>query len=275
MVSERCKISALSEHLAGTAPHRVAWLVIEESGAWPRDALADSPMWELPSIATHAAQYNIGALLMRRDRIRRDDRQVFLANRHELRMYRVPNLTEILDWDWGAIADGRLPSGGASHPSLTLVCVHGTRDQCCAIEGRAVLRDFADAPDIAECSHIGGHRFAPVVLHLPSGYLYGRVNAQDVQQILAGEVVPTVLRGCTYDPAAMQVAEQWLRTNQHLSSPTLFTPGDLEVQGDRATATLSTETQTWEVHLRSVETAPRAESCGSTPSVAQSWVVVG
>ncbi|MBV9923283.1 MAG: hypothetical protein JOY78_20875 [Pseudonocardia sp.] len=62
----------------------------------------------------------------------------------------------------------RLPGRPVDDP-LLLVCTHGRRDRCCALDGRALVRALVEAgePDVWECSHLSGHRFAPTALVLP------------------------------------------------------------------------------------------------------------
>lgn len=53
-----------------------------------------------------------------------------------------------------------------------LVCTHGTRDRCCGSFGTALAQRAAAAglpARVWPSSHLGGHRFAPTALHLPSG----------------------------------------------------------------------------------------------------------
>ncbi len=65
---------------------------------------------------------------------------------------------------------------------LYLVCTHGARDRCCAKWGMPVFKRLcalagdSGAGRVWQASHLGGHRFAPVVLTLPDGYVYGRVG---------------------------------------------------------------------------------------------------
>jgi hypothetical protein len=275
VVADRCRQLASTEQLAGTAPHRVAWLIIEEPDAWPRNALLDSSIDGLPEIAALASSANVGVLLMRHDRRRRPERRVYLANRDGLRTGSIRHLSEVRAWDWNRLALGEIPMFGKSQASLTLVCVHGTRDQCCAIDGRALIRAFAEDSSIVECSHIGGHRFAPVVLHLPSGYLYGRVSAKDMARIIAGEVVSSVLRGCTYDPPPLQVAEQWIRQQTGFTGPDSISPEDCTVGEEHATVSLRVDSREHVVTLRRTTTQPRPESFGAAPAIATSWTVIG
>jgi hypothetical protein len=90
------------------------------------------------------------------------------------------------------------------------VCAHGTRDMCCAIEGRPVATALAwQAPGRAwECSHVGGDRFAANVLVLPTGQLYGRITdpAALASATEAGQVLVDRLRGQVGLPPAAQAA---------------------------------------------------------------------
>jgi hypothetical protein len=274
VVAERCRQLAGAEPLAGSAPHRVAWLIIEEPGAWPRDALFESSVNELPEIASVAREANVGVLLMRHDRRTRPVRRVYLANRDELRSGHIHQLSEVLAWDWQRLADGQLPDFGEPQASLTLVCVQGTRDQCCAIDGRALLRAFANDPTVVECSHIGGHRFAPVVLHLPSGYLYGRASTHDVTRIIDGEVIPAIFRGCTYDASPIQVAEQWIRHQDSFTPQSTVSAGSCVIGDTQATVSLVIDSTEIAIHLRRTAVEPRPESCGAAPAAGETWTVI-
>ena len=84
------------------------------------------------------------------------------------------------------------------------MCTHSRRDQCCAQHGRALLTGLLDQNSplrdrIWECSHIGGHRFAPVTLSLPCGIVHGRMNIPEGVAMLAllgqGKVLPDRMRG--------------------------------------------------------------------------------
>ena len=117
--------------------------------------------------------------------------------------YREP--AELLDLDPDDLA-GRT---GGSRP-VYLVCAHGTRDMCCAIEGRPIAAALArECPGrVWECSHLGGDRFAANVLVLPTGQLYGRVTdpAELATATEAGRILPDRLRGQVGLPAAAQAA---------------------------------------------------------------------
>jgi hypothetical protein len=93
-------------------------------------------------------------------------------------------------------------SPGVPDPDpLYLVCTHGRHDPCCGQRGHAVAAALAALrPDrVWQSSHLGGCRFAPTVLVLPLGLMYGRVDADDAEEFIAaaeaGEVVGAHLRG--------------------------------------------------------------------------------
>jgi len=95
---------------------------------------------------------------------------------------------------------------------LYLVCAHGKHDPCCAQRGRPVITALeALRPGrVWQASHLGGCRFAPTLLALPLGLMYGRVHASAVEQLVAatekGEVDERWLRGRIGIPPAAQVA---------------------------------------------------------------------
>lgn len=87
------------------------------------------------------------------------------------------------------------PLGGR----LVLACTDGQHDRCCAEHGSAFHRALAahvhsvGAPlEIAESSHLGGHRFAATCLVLPEGHMYGRLRPGDAPQIAAAAAAGSV-----------------------------------------------------------------------------------
>lgn len=100
---------------------------------------------------------------------------------------------------------------------LHLVCTHGKHDTCCAVRGRPVAAALAAASPgrTWECSHIGGCRFAPVLVLLPHGYALGNVPAAEAveagKDYRAGRLAAHRVRGrCSLPPAA-QAAQHHAR----------------------------------------------------------------
>jgi len=96
---------------------------------------------------------------------------------------------------------------------LYFVCTNGQRDLCCARYGLPVYKCLRDlvGDRVWQTTHLGGHRFAPNVLALPQGVLYGRVNPNDVgqfvEQVDAGYLSRPHVRGRSTFPPEAQVAE--------------------------------------------------------------------
>jgi (2Fe-2S) ferredoxin len=93
-------------------------------------------------------------------------------------------------------------SSGAPDPEpLFLVCTHGKHDPCCGQRGRPLVVALeAERPGrVWQVSHVGGCRFAPSVLVVPQGLVYGRVPPSHAAGLVAatarGEVVLEHLRG--------------------------------------------------------------------------------
>lgn len=122
---------------------------------------------------------------------------------------------------------------------LYLVCTHGRHDPCCASRGRPLIVNLAAAQPgrVWQSSHLGGCRFAPTVLVLPLGLMYGRVPPSAAAQLMvatqAGEVLPEFLRGRIGIPPAAQAALGF--AHEHLG---LQRVDDLEVVRTAAGAVL-------------------------------------
>ena len=93
-------------------------------------------------------------------------------------------------------------STGTADPSpLYLVCTHGKHDPCCAARGRPLTAALAALrPETTwQVSHLGGCRFAPSVLVLPLGLMYGRVPPSAAPELVdaadSGRVLSPLLRG--------------------------------------------------------------------------------
>ena len=302
-----CSELARDEEMAGTAPAATAWLILEQPGPWGPDALNESGLEpELGAfLATLTPEYGIRVALARHvDRPEREDdgrRNVWLArvtsSDMQLRHTVMTDTTELLELDYAAMAIGYLPEIGEieSHP-LLLVCTHGRRDACCAVHGRSLLTALLEGADdvqrnhIWECSHIGGHRFAPSTLTLPSGAVHGRVGPDEardfLQRTMVDEVLPSRFRGRTCYPAPFQVAGAYVRRVMDVDAAT-----ELDVQRVVAgkavpahpTAAIfetvaraevkAQDGRVWRLLVEQHE-VDRIESCGAEPTVGTTWQVV-
>lgn len=211
---------AVGEPLAGSAPVAASWIVIEEPGPWGRDALRDSSVppqladW-LEQLAATVGTRPITARHAQRRRVGDQPRNVWIASSDptapggpQLRHAMVDRLTDIMQWDLQGLAEGRLPEIGTVVSAPTeFICTHSGRDACCALLGRARARQ---RPRSWECSHLGGHRFAATSVVLPFGAVFGRLGPTD-------ELDTAHLRGASYLPSALQVAEIAVRRDRAMS----------------------------------------------------------
>lgn len=224
---ERCAEVSVrrGEPLQATASRVRRWMVIEQPGAWGRDALSESRLD--PDVARtlneHGKRHRTRIILARRPGWRGDveTRQVFLASTHPSGGW-IERLEladdELCDVDLGALRSERPPGLGRPGPNpLLLVCTNGRHDPCCADLGRPVARALAAAgvPDVWECSHIGGDRFAANVVALPTGVYLGRVPPDAapamMRELADGHVDLEHYRGRSCYPTLVQAAEVAVR----------------------------------------------------------------
>ncbi len=99
---------------------------------------------------------------------------------------------------------------------LVLVCTHGIRDRCCAMFGGQLVRALhgaarASEVEVREATHLGGDRFAPTVLVLPSGRMYGHLEPSDadalVDAALGAPALASRFRGSLFRPPVEQLVE--------------------------------------------------------------------
>lgn len=127
------------------------------------------------------------------------------------------------------------------------------------------LAEALSGPNVFACSHLGGHRFAPTALVLPTGYLYGHLDPRSATAVLAGaaagEVEVDHCRGrSTWSPTG-QVAELAVRAATGLRSPdALVVPDDT---GDTVRLG-ATSGDRWAVDVERVDAdRTRPASCGA------------
>lgn len=269
--SVACSLSSrlAGEPVAGTGPEAHGWLVIEHPGPWGRDALADSSLppavvdWCRELQREHGVRTLLARHPTRRHLSDRDPRNVWFAVCTEastvLRHRLVDTLVDLPEQDLSNF-------GAPITDPLELICTHSKRDACCALYGR---QRILARPWAWECSHLGGHRFAATSLVLPSGVLFGRLQASDRPDLTTDK-----MRGACYLSPVQQVADIAVRHAAHLDP---FVPlQQLSVDQNPTTAMvrLSDGTpRTWTVACELV-TFSRASSCAKPAEPAPAWVAV-
>lgn len=104
------------------------------------------------------------------------------------------------------------PPSGQPEP-LYLVCTHGSRDPCCGVKGVPIYRTLLEQSQrkTLQVSHLGGHRFAPVILVMPEWKFYGHLTPDNIlgldQALQAGSPFLEGYRGSGRLSKAIQVVE--------------------------------------------------------------------
>lgn len=276
MSDETCSAlsAAAGEPLAGTAGRADAFLLLEVRGTWEREALDGLPNGPAAAIrawldATPCSK----ALLIRRPDRRGAEIAAFVVRAvtdpPTIRRFRLAGYDDLLAAD---LDSGGEPVGGP----LALVCGHGRRDACCARLGRPlydVLREELGPESLWLSSHLGGHRFAPNLLWLPDGLLFGRVEPAEasalVRDLRGDRLSLQCLRGRTTFPPEAQAVEIAVRARSGLTGLR-----DIElVSAENGGVRLATPTGEVEARV-DVESGPALPaSCGAIPEPAERYVV--
>ncbi|MEU8536524.1 sucrase ferredoxin [Streptomyces parvulus] len=279
----------LDEPVSGTAPVARSWLLLEQPGPWGAKALTSSHLDPALGRALEAAAKGTG---VRVALIRRPGRHVDRGTPVERRVYAAHTVPgnvwvrgatirdprRLLDLDLAALGRGDHRGfdstlGGGPHlgDPLALVCTNGKRDRCCALLGRPLAAELAasGAAGVWEVTHLGGHRFSPTVLVLPHGYVYGRVQAHDVKEILhcarEGRIVVGGCRGNSAWDRPGQAAELAVRSALGEDAAGALSVVRTDGSAPRWEVTLAhTDGRHWRVTVaQGASSPPRPESCGA------------
>jgi len=291
----------------GTAPTAMFWVALEQNGPWGAQAATQSHLD--PNLGKTLDRMCSGAggrfILIRRPGTHPDPPQVRtqrvylaggLAGRPWLleadlddpaRLARLQVAT-LSSTDIDAVRD-TLPGFNPSPAPVLMICANSKRDVCCAVRGRPVaLESSSRRPgQVWECSHTGGHRFAPTGVLLPLGQTFGRLCGTSAVAALdaatRGEV-PTQLLGATYDrgrshlSAAGQAAESIVR--QQIQEPNLLAlcttvaPRAHEENAWQCRVS-HIDGRRWDVvAVRGSRGDDLPESCGKAPVPTWQWSVV-
>lgn len=282
---------ALDEPLAGTSAVARTWLAVEQPGPWGRDALSASHLdaGVAKELAALSAGTGVRIVLIRRpgshpDRHRPVPRTVYLAHTAPgatwLEHTTVSDPKELLDLDFARAGTGRGGLLGTRVPArLLLVCTNGRRDVCCALRGRPIAAELAatHGEQVWECTHIGGHRFAPTAVLLPAGYSYGRLTVEVAARLLADGPGVANNRGRSTWPAPGQVADLAVRQTIDEPDPDVVTVTGMDVQpaGGWLVTVTHVDGRAWRVTVaeRTV-TDSRPASCDAAPKPAVAFEAV-
>ena len=301
----------LDEPLIGTAPRARAWLVIEQSGPYGFSALTESHLPEqVRGVLGAVPKDSRTTVLLARSVGHHADEHIPETHRRfwfahvspggvrmrsgilDLMDLLRPDLIEML----AAASQGQLPPWGTrSTEPLLLLCTNAKRDLCCAVESRPLADSLAGDPAYAdrvlEVSHLGGHRFAPTALLLPTGHVFGRLDGASARDVLDAAATGDLgaidhHRGRSSLSRPAQAAEHAVRRANgvrdldSLDALRRFgkqvAPAPLDWSGEDGIADVEVrhrDGRAWQVLVhRSTLEPPRAESCGKRAVDGEAWI---
>ena len=200
--------------MLGTAPRADAWLMLEFNGLWERKALETNALlpavqnWLDRAVASLSTEYEHVRPQFIKQRRSEDGCITFMfCAEGELRRKDVASYDELVEWQFNPQEMSTVEA-----PQY-FVCTNGRRDRCCSKLGLPCYRALRTLVGrrVWETTHTGGHRFAPNVVSLPQGVVYGRVLPEELVEFVAtvdgGDLSISHLRGRSAYPPAAQVAE--------------------------------------------------------------------
>lgn len=180
-----CSADSRGASIVGSAPVENAYLILELAKPWAKKIKAEGAIAEFKPLLKGAAEDVKLLATPRIDWLPLCQRPwALLVRWHEGQalVQELPARPE--DVKAALLA----PPTGDPTP-LYLVCTHGTRDRCCGTLGFPVYRSLHEnsSRKVLQVSHLGGHRYAPVVLALPEWRFFGhmdQVTCLDMDQTL-------------------------------------------------------------------------------------------
>ena len=257
--------------MAGTSDQVDVWLLLEYRPAWKAKALPASDLapatkdWLQRSVDAFAAQgLRARPQLIRQPELDTDQVRLLVGHGEQLWEFTGTGYDFLQELDLaGALAGATAAAAGARllREPRYFVCTNGQRDLCCARFGLPVYAALREqvGERVWQATHLGGHRFAPNVLVLPAGALYGRVGVAAVPDFVAtvdgGGLAFDHLRGRSRYPKHVQAAEALLAEDGLRL---------LHVDGDaaRATVTFAAADGRRQVQVARSDPEPALTSCG-------------
>ncbi|CAN5643587.1 sucrase ferredoxin [soil metagenome] len=211
--------------MLGTAFPAARLLLVEQPFPWGPEGLRTSRFDPATALTLEARAREFGIRVQAIRRMKRQPegvrrRWMLVDTREEARCIRSGEFTEDAELLELPLDGSR---GELDPDPLYLVCTHGRHDPCCGQRGHPVVAGLGERrpEQVWQASHLGGCRFAPTVLVLPLGLMYGRVPPSAVDDLVAAseanEVLGEFLRGRVGIPPAAQAAIAF--AHEHLALP--------------------------------------------------------
>lgn len=293
----------------GTAPRADFWLAVEQNGPWGAKAFTQSRLDPVVGAAIEKAALDAGgrALLIRRPASHADHadhprRRVFiaggLAGTPWLLSGTVAEPDEVLGLPFALFADGDPDAMAAQvgwlerlDDGVLLVCANAKRDLCCALRGRPIALELERAASgrVWECTHTGGHRFAPTGVVLPTGQSLARLTSEvalaALQAADRGELAPETFgpwhdRGRGHLDPICAVAEAHVRELTGETDPAALTVTlagracrDPQSDSDHLVEVTHRDGRRWLLRVTLQPQDDLPESCGKAAVAVRTWRV--
>ncbi len=216
--------SQSGEHLYGTALEVKDWFLLEYSGVWKRDAFPESALPE-------KVKEHLGGFLSSFEESRiqliggpgpsKGNLAFYYAHSSEfspkLYKFEIEKYEDLLSIDLPELVETGEIEKFSCPERLALVCTHGARDGCCAVAGSGVYKELLKKEGISawRTTHVGAHRFAANIVMFPEGIYYGRVNTENLEDVISshlrGEIFLDCYRGRSCFSQTSQVSDYFLR----------------------------------------------------------------
>jgi hypothetical protein len=271
----RCadRSAARDESLPGTASRLRWWLLVEQPGPWGHDALVQSDFPTDVGIRLRAVGRRLGVrvvLIKRRGR-GKGSRRCFVAytgaRERRIGAIDVEDPAALLDLNLPSLVRRRFRGFGEPVDGpLFLVCTHGKHDPCCARRGAPLYRALSALPEVWECTHIGGDRFAGNLVCFPHGLYFGRVPPDAAREVAGayreGRIDLRHYRGRSAFSPPVQVAEQAVRERYGIGGvDELVLVAHHELGEGRSRVEFSRGTRRYLVEVDAVEREPQLLTC--------------
>jgi len=268
--------------LEGSAVQVDLWLLLEYPRPWKPNALTDNDLPAGTRRHLESLPDRVAALSGQRLRVQFVKQassaevvhpRVFLADCHgqtrRLVAGTLATYNEIAELEPAQLVSMSLPQATVHHEEMYLVCTNGQRDLCCARYGLPLFEALRleVGSRVWQTTHVGGHRYAPNLVCLPSGVVYGFVDADLGASLVrdhdAGRLAVANLRGTSAYPPLAQAGEFHLRRRLGLTG---FTDCHLvRAEDDSATFAVG-DAGVYRVTLRRhVDATQIIASCGAEP----------
>ncbi|MGI9533688.1 MAG: sucrase ferredoxin [Thermodesulfobacteriota bacterium] len=224
--TQSCKESSSNagEHLYGTVPRVDHWFLLEYRDHWEKDSLEKSSVSRDVKNEMHnllESFKNSRFQLIKSDNSGDNDICFYYINSTEFQpkayKFVLNNYEDIMQLNLADLIERGDINDSVTDEVLVLVCTHGSYDSCCGKYGVQVYNEIQNNSKIKvwRTTHVGSHRFSANLVMLPQGIYYGRVNTENVGEIinshLNNEIYLDCFRGrCCYSQPS-QVSDFFLR----------------------------------------------------------------